>query len=141
MIWLLLAVSMAVLVVGLVLRRRAQEQLSELSVAGEVVYADSGADEVLVSPFHGLAGKPDYFARRTTNSFRSSANPAFSLPRVPTRARFFNSLRIACWRRSASESRWRGDSCSSQTDRWMSPSTINCVAGCSIPWWRCGRSN
>ena len=37
MIWLLLAVSVAVLVVGLVLRRRAQEQLSELSVAGEMV--------------------------------------------------------------------------------------------------------
>ena len=34
--------------------------MSELSVAGEVVYAGSGAGEVLVSPLHGLAGKPDY---------------------------------------------------------------------------------
>jgi CRISPR-associated exonuclease Cas4 len=60
MIFLLLAVSLAILVFGLLFRRRAQEHLSELSVAGEVVYADSGADEVLVSSLHGLAGKPDY---------------------------------------------------------------------------------
>jgi CRISPR-associated exonuclease Cas4 len=60
MILLLLAVSLAVLAVGLVLRRRAQEQFAELSVAGDVVYADSGAAEVLVSNLHGLAGKPDY---------------------------------------------------------------------------------
>lgn len=31
-----------------------------LSVAGDVVYADDGVAEVLVSEIHGLAGKPDY---------------------------------------------------------------------------------
>ena len=60
MIWMLLVASLAALAVGLVFRRRAQSQLAELSVAGDIVYSDSGAAEILVSDLHGLAGKPDY---------------------------------------------------------------------------------
>jgi CRISPR-associated exonuclease Cas4 len=60
MIWILLVASLAALAVGLVFRRRAQSQLAELSVAGDIVYSDSGAAEILVSDLHGLAGKPDY---------------------------------------------------------------------------------
>jgi CRISPR-associated exonuclease Cas4 len=65
MIWLILGTSGGILALAFFLRRRAQERLAALDLAGEVIYWDDGAaDEVLVSREHGLTGKPDYIRRQ-----------------------------------------------------------------------------
>ena len=63
MTWLVLA-SLALLVVALVLGRRARSSADALGLAGDLVYRDTGVcDELLVSDAHGLAGRPDYILR------------------------------------------------------------------------------
>ena len=63
MIWLLLAVSLAVLVVGLVLRRRAQQQLAELHVAVIWCTRTAAAPRSWFRISMVLPGKPDYVRR------------------------------------------------------------------------------
>jgi CRISPR-associated exonuclease Cas4 len=64
MTWLLLTLSTAISGPRVPAPRHAVKRLAALGLAGEVIYSDNEAvNEVLVSPRHGLTGKPDYISR------------------------------------------------------------------------------
>ena len=107
MIVILLAVSLAALAVGLVLRRRAQEQLAELSVAGDVVYADNGEDEVLVSRLQGLAGKPDYVRKEGDGFIPVERKSRLLSTSGAHEGEILQLAAYACWLRNGSAGLWR----------------------------------
>jgi CRISPR-associated exonuclease Cas4 len=63
MTWIVLAASVTALVLASLLRQHAAKRLAELDLAGEIVYSDDEAGEVLVSERYGLTGKPDYIRK------------------------------------------------------------------------------
>jgi CRISPR-associated exonuclease Cas4 len=61
--WLAL-IALALILLALMLRRRAKRHLAELDMQGEVVYWDGDADsDVFVSHKHALTGRPDYILK------------------------------------------------------------------------------
>jgi CRISPR-associated exonuclease Cas4 len=70
-VWFLVGIALLILIVGIVLLQRGRRLRATTGLpAGEIVYTDTGAWEVVEQPLlsrrYGLVGKPDYLVRVRT---------------------------------------------------------------------------